>query len=337
MVMLFRPINHDDLDSVHQLAESAGFGLTTLSKRKEELAKRTEISLKSFAKDVTRPVSENYFFVLEDTEKKGVVGTSAIEASVGYHSPFYSYRLSKVSKVCQSLNLRLEYQVLLLNNDLQGMSEIGTLFLHPDYRKDNNGLLLSLSRFMFMGVFPQRFSDFVIAEMRGVSDKEGISPFWESLGRQFFQIPFVKADEMSVLTDKQFISDLMPHNPIYTSLLSEEAQEVIGKPHETTKPAMRILEKEGFLYSGNVDIFDAGPTLKAQTKQVRTIRKSKRINIHSVIDEVQAESYMLSNLDIDYRATRCEVLLSEKGCIISKEVAENLKVKVDDEIAILPL
>lgn len=67
-----------------------------------------------------------------------------------------------------------------------GSSELCTLFLDPEWRKEGNGYLLSKSRFMFMAAFRDKFNDKVVAEMRGVIDEHGYSPFWQSLGKRFF-------------------------------------------------------------------------------------------------------------------------------------------------------
>ncbi|MFH7127688.1 arginine N-succinyltransferase [Klebsiella pneumoniae] len=53
-----------------------------------------------------------------------------------------------------------------------------TLFLDPQWRKEGNGYLLSKSRFLFMAAFRERFNEKVVAEMRGVIDEQGYSPFW---------------------------------------------------------------------------------------------------------------------------------------------------------------
>lgn len=55
----------------------------------------------------------------------------------------------------------------------------------PEWRKEGNGYLLSKSRFMFMAAFRDKFNDKVVAEMRGVIDEHGYSPFWQSLGKRF--------------------------------------------------------------------------------------------------------------------------------------------------------
>lgn len=47
-------------------------------------------------------------------------------------------------------------------------------------------------RFLFIAAFRQYFSRKVIAEMRGYTDEQGRSPFWESVGRHFFSIELRK-------------------------------------------------------------------------------------------------------------------------------------------------
>ncbi len=209
-MMLFRAARNSDLKAIHHLAEQSGIGMTTLPKNKELLRKRLSWSSNSYKKEITTPDNEYYFFVLEDTNTKAIVGTSAIETKIGQETPFYSYKRVKRTRICYSLNLRNDYELLILVNDNQGCSEICTLFLSPEYRKNNNGLLLSKARFLFMAQHPQRFNYQVIAEIRGVSDQEGVSPFWESLASHFIPLPFSEADRLTLATDKQFIADLMP-------------------------------------------------------------------------------------------------------------------------------
>ena len=116
------------------------------------------------------------------------------------------------------LNVRKDVRTLTLVEEHNGPCEIGSLFLHPDYRRDGNGRLLSLSRFLFMAEHRQRFEPQVIAEMRGVIDDQGRSPFWDAVGKHFFEIDFPKADYLSMV-NKKFIADLMPRHPLYVPLL----------------------------------------------------------------------------------------------------------------------
>src|SRR5690606_40386071 len=73
--------------------------------------------------------------------------------------------------------------------------------------------------------------------------------------------------------------ELMPKLPIYVKLLPKEAQEVIGQVHENTRPALAMLQSEGFRFRGYVDIFDAGPTVESEIENIRSVRESKRLPV----------------------------------------------------------
>ncbi|KTD17018.1 arginine N-succinyltransferase [Legionella jordanis] len=338
-MMLLRPVRENDVDAILELALHSGIGMTTLPKDKSLLRKRLKLSLSSFKKSVHHPINEYYLFVLEDPATGKVVGTSGIEASTGYELPFYSYKISKRTRICHSLNIRSDYEILNLVNDNQGRSEICTLFLEPGYRHNNNGLLLSRSRFLFMAQFPNRFAPIVIAEMRGISDELGHSPFWDNVGRHFFHMPFAEADRLTSSTNKQFIADLMPRSPIYVKLLAPEAQAVIGRPHQSTIPAMNILMREGFRYNHYIDIFDAGPTIEAPTNQIRTLAMSRVLNLKSISDEVSSKPFLLSNTKLDFKATLSQAMVNDQQgcCIISKDTAELLQLRAGDYLRLSPL
>lgn len=138
---------------------------------------------------------------------------------------------------------------------------------------------MSKSRFMFMAAFRDRFNEKVVAEMRGVIDENGYSPFWQSLGKRFFSMEFKRADYLCGTGQKAFIAELMPKHPIYTHFLSPQAQAVIGEVHPQTAPARAVLEKEGFRYRNYIDIFDGGPTLECDIDRVRAIRKSRLVEV----------------------------------------------------------
>lgn len=337
--MLFRSARDSDLDAIHHLAEQSGVGMTTLPKDKDLLQQRLAWSCDSYKKKVIKPTNEYYLFVLEDQSNQKIVGTSGIEAKTGYETPFYSYKVSKRTRICHSLNIRSEYEVLSLVNDNQGRTEICTLFLEPQYRKNNNGLLLSKARFLFMAQHENRFTPTVIAEMRGISNEKGQSPFWDNVGFHFFHMPFAEADRLTLATNKQFIADLMPRNPIYVKLLSSEAQAAIGKPHQSTMPAMSILLKESFRYNNYIDIFDAGPTIEAPIHEIKTIYLSRIMVIKSISDEVSSNEYLLANTQLEYRATINYAVFNqqESTCIISRDTATLLKVKCGDSLRVSPI
>ena len=330
--LLFRAIQPADLSAVHQLAIESGFGITTLSKNQDVLQKRLALSLESINKSVKHPFDEYYLFVLEDPLTKAIVGTSAIEASVGSKTPFFSYKVSKETHVSPELGLSNEINSLNLVTDNQGKSELCTLYLKPEYRHSYHGIFLSRARFLFMAEHPARFESNVIADIRGVADGNGNSPFWDHVGQHFFHMPFKQADELTLSTDKKFISDLLPKSPIFVQLLDHHVQEIIGQPHEGSKGALHILVNEGFAYHDYVDIFDAGPTLEAIRDDIYTIKTSQRAIISDIIDEVRGPRCILSTTQVAIRATVSHLLFEHGQVIITKYSADLLQLKRGDSI-----
>lgn len=341
--MLFRNATLSDLEGIYQLAQSCGVGITTLSKDKVCLEERLHVVERSFNKTDKHLNNEYYLFVLQELDTGQLVGTAGIEASIGQELPFYSYKLAHQTRVSRALGIRTDYETLNLVNDYQGSAELCTLYLSPEFRKRHYGLLLSRARFLFMAEFPARFAPRVIAEMRGVSDAWGESPFWNNVGKHFFQMSFAEADHLTMLTDKQFIADLMPRHPVYVPLLSDEAQAAIGQPHASTISAMKILQQEGFQYKRYVDIFDAGPTLEVSLNQIRTITQSKRVVVSDTVDEIDGVAYLLAKMEGKmFRATLAPVVFQEnhasqeQRCILDKKTAAMLHINVNDVIRLSP-
>jgi arginine N-succinyltransferase len=297
-MMIIRPIAREDLDSFMNLARVAGVGMTSLPADEACLSERIERSVKSF--DGELPIEEQgYIFVLEDTRDGSIAGTCALEAAVGLNDPWYNYRIGTVVHASRELGVYKRHDALFLSNDHTGYSELCTLFLHPGYRGNKNGSMLSKSRLLFMAQFPELFSEVVVAELRGVSDEHGRSPFWEGLGRQFFSMDFSRADYLTGVGQKTFVAELMPKHPIYTELLPEDARAVMREPHPDTRPALAILESEGFRCEGYVDIFDGGPTVQAYTRQIRAVRESRLLPVERVEAEAGegAERYLVCNTE----------------------------------------
>ncbi len=200
------------------------------------------------------------------------------------------------------------------------------------------GRFLSKVRFLFMAEHQHRFTERVIAEMRGVSDENGRSPFWEWLEKHFFSMDFPTVDYLTGIGNKVFIAELMPKYPIYVNLLSQAAQAAIGKVHDKTKPALALLEKEGFKCRGYVDIFDAGPTIEAEVDTLKTVRESIRKPALIATINPQAPLHIIINTQVaDFRAVLQPVEITDHHILISRETAKALHVHNSDMIRIAPL
>ncbi len=335
-MMIVRNVAPNDVDNLLALAKRAGIGLTTLPADKKALKKNIQRSIDSFAKELSEPSDEYYFFVLEDTTEKQVVGCCAIEAAVGGRKPFYSYKLSNVVQINKEFKIHKETQILQLVNDFQGATELCSLYLHPDYRKNHNGKMLSLSRFLFMAQFPGRFAELIFSELRGVSSETGHSLFWDAIGRHFFGLDFAEADYLTGIGKKQFIADLMPKYPVYVNMLAEDVQTVIGEPHPSSKAAGKILEQQAFTYRGYVDIFDAGPTIEASYQNIRAIRRTKTMPITKVKPHIDnQEKYLVCKAGLNFRLCLTHIIVNEEGVKIDEATARALQVKAGDNVCLL--
>ncbi len=336
-MMIIRPVQMDDIEELFSLAAKTGSGLTTLPNNKSYLEKKIQSSQKAFNQPDGELNDDCYLLVLEDTETNKVVGTSGIISAVGNNRPFYTYKVNTTVHYSTSLDIYQKSEFLTLTNDFTNHSELCSLFLSPDFRGGRNGTLLSKSRFSLIANHTQRFSSHIIAEMRGYSDENGRSPFWEAVGRHFFGMDFEIADKTNGEGNQQFIAELIPHHPIYINLLSKDAQAVIGAVHPHTKPALKILQREGLAYNNYVDIFDAGPTISCAIDRVKSISNSFLSQVNISDNQPQEGTYaIIANTKLkDYRA--CVTLIEKQlsNIQINQQLADELLIEQDDQVRVI--
>jgi len=331
-----RPATGDDYKAIYEMAKLTGGGFTNLPADRATLVAKLDRSNKSFARHEESQSADLYMFVLEDPKAKIIRGTCQVFGQVGFAQPFYSYHLSTLTQSSPELGKTFHNQLLTLTTDLEGSSEVGGLFLHPELRAGGWGSLLARSRYLFMKLHRSRFGDRTLAELRGVMDEAGHSPFWDALAGKFFDMTFPQADEFNAVHGTKFIADLMPRTPVYVALLNESAKAVMGQPHPSGRAALRMLEEEGFYFDRYVDIFDGGPTVTADTDDIRTIRESTRETVCEIADGGKIKALAASGSLKDFRACCASVRkLPKKGVCIDSQAAELLEVKVGDQVVIV--
>jgi arginine N-succinyltransferase len=333
MTFRVRPATGDDFRAFYQMAKLTGGGFTNLPADRGTLIEKLARSEKSFARKDDSQTGDLYVFVLEDPKAKKIRGTCQVFGQVGVTQPFYSYHVSTLTQTSPELGKTFRNQRLSLTTDLEGSSEVGGLFLHPDLRAGGWGALLARSRYLFMKEHRGRFGDRTLAELRGVMDEAGNAPFWDALAGKFFGMTFPEADDFNAVHGTQFIADLMPRSPIYVALLPDAAKAVIGQPHPTGRAALRMLEHEGFVFDRYIDIFDGGPTVTAATDQIRTIRESRREKVCEIADGGSTKMLVSTGRLKKFRACfACVKKLAKKGIQIDREAAQLLEIDVGDDV-----
>lgn len=315
------------------MAKLTGGGFTNLPADRDAIGEKLATSAEAFANTEDSLTQETFVLVLENTQTGAIRGTCQLMTQVGQRWPFYSYRLNTLTQYSQELDRTVRAELLSLVTDLEGASEVGGLFLHPNERAGGLGLLLARSRYLFVAMHRARFADRIIAELRGIIDERGGSPFWDGVAGRFFGMNFQEADYFNAINGNQFIADLMPKHPVYVAMLDREAEKVIGLPHPTGRAAMRMLEKEGFAYEGYVDIFDGGPTMIAKTDQVVSVAQSQQSVISDVNVEAGDKAIIATGRLADFRACYGARKLDEDGMIaIDSNAADTIDVSTGDSV-----
>ena len=333
MTFRLRAARLSDLEHLYEMAKLTGGGFTNLPADRKALTAKLQRATDAFENPGDELTDEQFVLVLENTQTGAVRGTCQLMTMVGQQWPFYSYRLNALTQYSQELDRTVRAEMLNLVTDLEGSSEVGGLFLHPNERAGGLGLLLARSRYLFVAMHRKRFADRIIAELRGIIDERTDSPFWDNVAGRFFGMSFQEADYFNAINGNQFIADLMPKHPVYVAMLDEDARKVIGVPHPTGRAAMRMLENEGFRYEGYVDIFDGGPTMVAQTDSVVSVAGSTSAKVTGV-ETTEGERAILATGRLEtFRACYGLRVLDEDGGIaIDPAAADILDVSKGDTV-----
>ena len=344
-MLILRPIEEKDLDDWLRLAEQ--LDSMNLPRDRAFLSARIERSLRSFARALQADETAVYVFVLEDEASKRCVGTSMILAKHGVPgAPYFWLEVSQEERQSVELDKHFSHTKLRLCSTDDGPTEIGGIILDSAYRGHplKWGKALSVARFAYIGMYPERFEREVIAEMLSPFEAPGRNLLWDAFGKHFTGMEYREADHLSARS-KQFIADLFPRDPVYATLFPEEVQAVIGQPNEMSKAAVRILEKVGFGYLNQVDPFDGGPYYGAARDAITSVRERRELVLpggdleeNRELEAVCADSLALLSAEgiRGFRATVVS-LDDERRPLVSKACREALGVTTGDRVAVTPL
>jgi len=321
-----RPVRREDFDQILALAKRSGGGMTNLPPEEDALRPRIEFACNSFEKNATEPDGEVYMMVLEIDGK--VMGTSAVFSAIGLDHGFVNYRINKTVHVSKQLKKRIERRLLVPTHDFTGCGEVGSLFLSPEVRGGGYGKFLAKTRYLFIAQHRELIANPVCAELRGWRGPNGEQPFWDALGKPFFDMEFEAADVANSAMGNQFIADLMPRHPIYAALLPKDARDILGKPHDGAAPAFNMLLKEGFSYRGYIDVFDGGPLVDAEIDDIVTVKNSRVMTVSEIKDVGGAPLMLMAAGRLSsFRSARAPAIINGDKIAIDARTAKILGVE----------
>lgn len=335
MSFIVRAVSREDLLQLTDLAKQ--FNLLNLPGDRKVLTEKIARSEASFAGELTKDKAE-YIFVVEDTEENLVVGSSLIIAKHGSEmAPHCYFKILKRDHFSKDLGVGFIHQVLRFQLDTDGPTEIGGLLVDKSYRRrpERLGKQISLSRFVFMGMHPDKFEDRVLCELTPPLTDEGRSEFWEALGRRFTGLPYQEADLLSQ-TNKEFIESLFPEEDIYLSLLDSKARLVLGRVGEATKPAQHLLESIGFTYLEEVDPFDGGPHYGNAINDILPIKEGKKLRVVDLKEATYSSQGLIGVGENDFRCALSGYDVRDQQIALPQKTRSLLSLDIDQEVFVSP-
>jgi arginine N-succinyltransferase len=308
-----------------------------LPQDKDALAAKIARSRRSFAGQAASEREREFVFVLEDAESRTVVGTSSVYSCISWPGhPHLFFRVRKREHYSDDLGTGQVHVTIQLDTDETGPSEVGGLILAPGYRRhpERLGWMLSMVRFHFMGLHRRDFKQRILAEMMGALTPDSRSSLWDYLGRRFINLSYTEADTFNQRS-KEFITSLFPRTEIYLSLLPPEARRLVGTVGDETQPALRMLERIGFVNRDHVDPFDGGPYLEAQRDEIPVVRSTFVRKLVAVRPKGRSQHAIVSAHGTHgFKATRSRVMVSADGVWMPADTVNVLSAKAGERIGI---
>ena len=341
-MLLLRDVRRSDLPRLRALARV--LNSVNLPADDRALAGIIDRSVRSFSGRIADPLRRTYVFVLEDPGMGRVLGTSMVIAQHGTReSPCTFLDVTERESYSSTLDRHFRHQVLSIGFHFDGPTEIGGLVVDPRSRGGPAlpGKQLSLVRFLYMAMYPDRFRETVLAELMPPLAKDGKSLFWESFGRRFTGLDYQDADKLS-RRGKEFIQQLFPGGEFYATLLPPRVQRALGKVGRSTEPARRMLSRIGFRYVDRIDPFDGGPHYEAKLAEISVVRGHRRLAVaQEPLEPGKRDPEVLAGVvrakgPNRFRAVRTQARSSGGRVRIPAEARRLLGVTAGDGIDVVP-
>lgn len=340
---VFHEVRHHELDELEVLADE--LDTLNLPADRERLEQIITKSRASFGGEYENLKEREYVFVLRDLDEDMLVGASMVIAQHGtYERPAVYFNVREEQKYSDTLDSFFNHEVLQLEFDYHGPTEVGGLILHPDYRghRFKLGKLLSYIRFLYIGMHPEWFRDRIVADMLPPLREDGGSDLWSVIGENFTGLHYREADRLS-RESVEFVRDLFPTTPIYTSLLPAAAREKIGVVGDKTKPAAKMLRNIGFSYDERIDPFDGGPTLAVQTDFCKPVQRTRSVEFAGELEEgEEVDGWALIGFEYEEHTVRFRGAFGRyrhtpSGVFLRSSALGEIRVSKGDTLGFLPL
>ena len=273
-----------------------------------------------------------------------LLATLRLRPAVGLDLPRAWYHVGCTVHAARDLALFHRQRTLLLGNDHTGASELADLASAseeaPIAEQAQALRLLLQTALLLMARRRASYAGTLIAELPGLRDNAGQSPFWHGLGRHFYSGDPAAAEAKHGAAWRSHLAALLPRQPVYTSFLPVAAQAAIAQVPPAARLQRELLEEAGLRYSRHVTLFDGGPVLEADLDALPAVTASRVWTVaDAAADDPAAAPWLLAHDSADGRliALRASAVASGSTLGLSDGVRAQLGVAVGQPLWALPL
>jgi arginine N-succinyltransferase len=248
-----------------------------------------------------------------------LVGCVRVNTAIGLVLPRYWYHLGVVVHAAQALGLLHRERTLLLCNDYTGASEIACLAGRPDaFALLLRAALLVLARSHVAS--GARDAGMVIAELPGLRDTEGASPFWQGFGRYFYSGDPHEAASKFGAAWRTYVAALLPRDPLIASFLSPSAQAALGQVPESAAAQASALHAAGLRAGRYVTIDEGGAVFEAGLSDLLSAAGAALLTLREAETLAQAQRWLVLRND---RVEFAQVRAMREGATLHVEPSQD--------------
>jgi arginine N-succinyltransferase len=198
---------------------------------------------------------------------------------IGLTLPRVWYHVGTTVHAARELGLFHTQRTLLLGHDHTGASELAGIAWdrteHPLATQSRALMALLDAALAHIAERRGEHAERLMVELPGVRDAAGQSPFWQGLGRHFYEGDPQQAAAVHGAAWRSHVAALLPRQPIYASFLPEAAQAAIAQVSPETLVLREVLEECGLRYAHHVNVEDGGPVLDAAIDDLLQLRSMR--------------------------------------------------------------
>ncbi len=245
--------------------------------------------------------------------------TLKLRRDVGLRQVRHWYHVGCVVHAAPELQLFHRQSTLLMGNDHTGATELSDAACDVDHltlaeqalawRLLLQAASLHLARQRDRDRARGRHAGPLIAELPGVRDAAGQSPFWQGLGAHFYAEDPLQAQRRFGVRWRSDVAALLPRHPVYTSFLPPSARAAIGQVAPEAQGWMAALVQAGLHHGHHVALHDGGPVLEAHLDALPALLAARRREIVAAESDAGRGGWwvLLDEASNDWRVERASL------------------------------